>query len=82
VKTEAREKYGNKNADRKGLETSDMPVTSGVVVPLPLPYAGDESGESDRRVCGDPKMSGKHEVGAKTLRSPKNVVLAEFNRMM
>jgi len=61
---------------------SDTLVNSGLVAPPLLPYAGEESGESGRRVLDDPEMSDKHIVGAKILRSPRNVILAEFNRMM
>jgi len=79
---ESREKYGNKDVSNKGLEMSDTPVNSGLVAPPLLPYAGGESGESGRRVLDDPEMSDKHGVGAKILRSPRNVILAEFNRKM
>jgi len=82
VKTEPQEKDGIKDAGKKELETSVTPVTAEFVVPPPIPYALDESGGSDHRVRGDPEILGKHEVDAKTLMSTKNVVLAEFNRMM
>jgi len=78
----SREKYGNKDVSIKGVETPDTPVNPGLVATPLLPYAGGKSVESGRHVLDDPEMSDKQGVGAKTLRSPRNVILAEFNRMM
>jgi len=82
VETEGHEKDGIKGAGKKKLETSVTPVAAGSAVPTPIPNAGEESGGSDPRERGDPEILSKKEVNAKTLRSPRNVVLAEFNRMM
>jgi len=82
LEAEAQGKDGIRDAGRKELEASVTPVPAGFAVPPPLSYAEDESGGSGHRVRADPEILGWPEVGDKMVRSPRNVILAEFNRMM
>jgi len=82
VETRAHEEDGIKDAGKKELGPYVTPVAAESSVPTLISYAGEESGGSDPRVRGNPEISSKKEVDAKTVRSPRNVLLAKFNRMM
>jgi len=75
-------RYGSKDIISRELEMPDTPANPGLVATPLLPYAGEKLVERDCRGLDNPEMSVEQGVGATNLRSPRNVILAEFNRVM